>query len=313
MNKKDDENMAFAVQLISQAMKVTPDEIRNMVVLKMGMTNHSFKFEIDRKTYIIRIPGEGTEELINRKQEYEVYQKIDSAGISDTVCYFSPEKGYKITEYLTGSRVCNPNSENDVRLCMKHLKAFHAERYQVSHSFDIWERIHYYETLWNGRKSVHADYEETKIKVLSLKEYVDKQEKEWVLTHIDAVPDNFLIKENEVRLIDWEYAGMQDPHVDIAMFCIYALYDQKQIDHLICIYFGKKPPKSVRIKIYCYISMCGLLWSNWCEYKAQLGVEFGEYAVMQYQYAKDYCKIVREELNDKVNREKTASEKTEQY
>jgi len=41
------------------------------------------------------------------------------------------------------------------------------------------------------------------------------------------VPDNFLFVEKdgkeEIRLIDWEYAGMQDPHVDVAMFCIYSL------------------------------------------------------------------------------------------
>ena len=40
------------------------------------------------------------------------------------------------------------------------------------------------------------------------------------LTHIDAVPDNFLFTGDEIRLIDWEYAGMQDVHVDIAMFAI---------------------------------------------------------------------------------------------
>lgn len=37
--------------------------------------------------------------------------------------------------------------------------------------------------------------------------------------------------------------------------------------------------------------MCGLLWSNWCEYKGQLGVEFGEYSLRQYRYAKDFYRI----------------------
>ena len=67
-------------------------------------------------------------------------------------------------------------------------------------------------------------YEITKANVLSLKPYIDAHAGEKVLTHIDAVPDNFLFVEKEgreeIRLIDWEYAGMQDPHVDVAMFCI---------------------------------------------------------------------------------------------
>ena len=84
---------------------------------------------------------------------------------------------------------------------------------------------------------------------------------------------------------------MQDPHVDIAMFCIYALYDRDQVEQLIDIYFDNKCSNEVRTKIYCYIAACGLLWSNWCEYKLDLGVEFGEYSLCQYRYAKDYYKI----------------------
>ena len=41
----------------------------------------------------------------------------------------------------------------------------------------------------------------------------------------------------DIRLIDWEYAGMQDPHVDIAMFCIYSMYDREHVDKLIDAYF----------------------------------------------------------------------------
>ena len=55
------------------------------------------------------------------------------------------------------------------------------------------------------------------------------------------MPDNFLFieknGEEEIRLIDWEYAGMQDPHVDIAMFAVYAMYDREQVDALIDAYF----------------------------------------------------------------------------
>ena len=83
---------------------------------------------------------------------------------------------------------------------------------------------------------------------------------------------------------------MQDRHVDIAMFAIYSLYDKRQIDQLIDIYFEEDGgcDRNTRAKIYAYISVCGLLWSDWCEYKRNLGVEFGEYSLYQYRYAKEY-------------------------
>lgn len=291
-----------AIQVICQALGARPDEVTNITVLKKGMTNRSFLFSCKDKKYIMRIPGEGTDQLINRRQEAAVYQTIAGRKICDEIAYINPESGYKITEYLEGARVCNAENEEDLQKCMKKLREFHGQKLKVDHSFELFGQMEYYESLWEGTPSAYKDYEKTKEHVLQLKDYIEANAGEQVLTHIDAVPDNFLfVKENgkeEIRLIDWEYAGMQDPHVDIAMFCIYSLYKKEQVDHLIDLYFEGNCDERTRIKIYCYIAVCGLLWSNWCEYKRKLGVEFGEYSLRQYRYAKDYYKIVQQELGE---------------
>ena len=127
---------------------------------------------------------------------------------------------------------------------------------------------------------------------------MENEPHEWSLTHIDAVPDNFLFYQKdgkeELQLTDWEYSGMQDPHVDIAMFGIYVFYDRPEMDHLIDIYFDGKASDRIRARIYCYVAICGLLWSNWCEYKRKLGVEFGEYSLRQYRYAKEFYRYAKE-------------------
>ena len=291
-----------AIQVICEALGAQQDEVTNITVLKKGMTNRSFLFSCKDKKYIMRIPGEGTDQLINRRQEAAVYQTIAGRKICDEIAYINPENGYKITEYLDGARVCDAEKEEDLQKCMKKLREFHGQKLRVDHSFDLFGQMEYYESLWEGTPSAYKDYEKTKAHVLQLKDYIEANAGERVLTHIDAVPDNFLfVEENgkeEIRLIDWEYAGMQDPHVDIAMFCIYSLYQKEQVDHLIDLYFEGNCDDRTRIKIYCYIAVCGLLWSNWCEYKRKLGVEFGEYSLRQYRYAKDYYKIVQQELGE---------------
>lgn len=289
-----------AIGIICGALNAKADEITNITVLKKGMTNRSFLFTCKDRKYIMRIPGEGTDRLINRRQEAEVYHTIDGKNICDDIAYINPDNGYKITEFLDGARVCDPLDYGDVRKCMKRLRKFHELKLRVNHTFDIFGQMEFYETLWNGTPSVYKDYEKTKANVLSLKSYIDAHAGEKVLTHIDAVPDNFLFTERDgkedIRLIDWEYAGMQDPHVDVAMFCIYSLYDRQQVDDLIAAYFTEGCDDATKIKIYCYIAACGLLWSNWCEYKRNLGVEFGEYSLRQYRYAKDYYRIVKDAL-----------------
>ena len=292
-----------SLEVISKTLNCKNEDIKNIKTLKKGMTNRSFIFTVDSKKYIMRIPGEGTDKLINRKEEADVYNTIKGKNICDELFYINPDNGFKISSFVENSRVCDPYNFEDVEKCMKKLKHFHDMKLKVNHEFNIVKQIDFYESLWLEPKSIFDDYLQTKKNVLSLIPFVNKNKAESVLTHIDAVPDNFLFskkgKTENIQLIDWEYAGMQDPHVDIAMFCIYSLYDSKEeIDNVIDLYFENNCDQKTRIKIYCYVALCGFLWSNWCEYKRQLGVEFGEYSLKQYRYAKDYYKIASKEIKE---------------
>ena len=294
-----------AIRTICDALGCTESEITDISVLKKGMTNRSFLFSARGSKYIMRIPGEGTDQLINRRQEADVYRAISGLGLCDDPVYINPENGYKITAFLENVRVCDPENEDDLRRCMDKLRTFHGMHLTVDHDFDIFGQIEFYESLWDGAPSIYRDYRRTKENLLNLRPYLDSIEKDRCLTHIDAVPDNFLFYTPEeasaageqLQLTDWEYSGMQDPHVDIAMFCIYSLYNRAQCDRLIDIYFEGNCDRRTRIKIYLYIAICGLLWSNWCEYKRRFGVEFGEYSLRQYRFAKDYYRAAVEMMN----------------
>ena len=286
---------AGAIAVICEVFDLQPGEIKDIAVLKKGMTNRSFLFSVQGEQYIMRIPGEGTDKLINRQQETKVYEAIRGKGLCDDPVYISAETGYKITKYLPGVRVCNPEAEDDLKCCMAKLREFHSMKLQVEHGFDIWEQIEFYESLWPTPQSVYRDYTETKAAVLKLKAWADSRQKVKCLTHIDAVCDNFLFADT-LQLTDWEYAGMADPHTDLAMFAVYSAFGRGRLDRLIDLYFEEKCPLETRIKIYCYAAACGLLWSNWCEYKSSLGVEFGEYSLQQYRSAKEFSRLAEKEI-----------------
>ena len=287
-----------AISIIQDCFNVEVDEIKNITVLKKGMTNRSFLFECQNQKYIMRIPGEGTDHLINRKEEADVYQALENRQICDDVLYMNPDNGYKITAYLEDATNCDAENWDEVEACMTKLREFHELNLTVNHRFDIFGQVDFYESLWNGEKSYFKDYETIKAAIFELKKWIDTLEKNETLVHIDAVPDNFLFTKDGIRIIDWEYAGMQDPHVDIAMFCIYSLYSREQVNHLIDLYFKGDVSPIIRTKIYAYIASAGLLWSNWCEYKRSLGIDFGEYSLCQYRYAKEYSKLVLSTLEE---------------
>lgn len=299
----DDESLRITdeqLDIVAKALKVSKKDIHNITIMSKGMTNHSFQFTCNGNKYILRVPGEGTDSLINRKHEVAVYKAISKKGLCDELVYINSDNGLKIAPFLNGVRNCDPHSEKDLVECIALLKKLHNLNLKVDHTFNLFEMITFYEGLWGNHLPIRDDYETTKEDIFSLKEYIDKHSEPYCLTHIDAVSDNFLFyktdKGEELQLTDWEYSGMQDPHVDIAMFCIYCMYKRDEIDHFIDLYFNDNCPIETRVKIYCYIAVCGLLWSNWCEYKYHLGVDYGEYARRQYLYAKDYYLIAKEQI-----------------
>ena len=134
----------IAMELISEVLQVPESEITGIKCLKTGMTNKSFLFKVHGKSYICRIPGPGTELLINRKQEKAVYDAIKDYGITEHVVYMNGETGYKISEYYEGARNSDPRDWDDVARCMALVEKLHDSKLHVDYSFDIRERIGFY-------------------------------------------------------------------------------------------------------------------------------------------------------------------------
>ena len=288
-----------AIQIIEDTFNIDKSDINNIHTLKKGMTNRSFICTVKDKRYIMRIPGAGTDKLINRQEEYDVYEQIRDEPYTERVLYLNPKNGYKLSEFLEGTRNSQADDWQDVIKCMNLLRKFHQQKHSVNHKFDIWKQIEFYETLRNA-PSAYKDFLITKDNVLKLKPFIENNISNWTLCHIDANADNFLInKQGKTFLIDWEYAGMQDPDLDIAMFAIYAGYNREQFDRLIDIYYQNDCDEVTRYKIYAYAAVGGLLWSNWCEYKQSLELDFGAYSIAQYRYAKEYSKLVLNYLEKK--------------
>ena len=322
-----------AMQLVSRVFSVPESEIVRIKRLKAGMTNNSWLFSVKGEDYICRIPGEGTDKLINRHQEKAVYDAVGDLGISEELIYLDEDTGYKISRYYKGSRNADPSNEADMRYCMKKLRSLHESGAKVGHVFDIRERISFYEMLCAQSSGVPAfevipsdgnsgrvptdeelsraipfsDYAEVRKKKDRLCGYIEGLGREMKLCHIDSVPDNFImlpgadLSETErdpdrIKLIDWEYAGMCDPLMDIGMCAIYSYMDEAAAERLMEYYLGRRPEAMERRLVYGYMALGGLLWALWGVYKENLGVQFTDYTLKMYRYFKDYYKKIEKDI-----------------
>ena len=286
------------INLISDVFSVSTEQITDISALYKGMTNRLMRFRVDEKPYLLRVPGEGSNKLTNRKNEAKVYEAIKDSGICDTVLYMNPNDGFKISEFLENATTCKPDDFDEVGKCLASVRKLHELNIKVEHTFDPFSQLEYYETLRN-EKSSFADYDKTRENIFKLKNVLSNFKPDICLCHIDPICDNFLLDGDKVVLIDWEYSGMCDKYIDVAFFCIYSNYSKENIDRIIELYCTEDVTDEIKIKIYSYIAVTGLLWTVWCEYKALNGVPYVEYMLSQYQYARKYYKIATELYNEK--------------
>lgn len=138
---------------------------------------------------------------------------------------------------------------------MEMLRKLHHSGVTVPHTFRIRERIDFYERICRGHEEMlFEDYPAVRARMNELMDRLDTLERPCCLSHIDSVADNFLfLPDGSLRLIDWEYAGMCDPLIDIAMCSIYSYYSQEELDHLLEEY----PARPIRRRTLCHVCLCG--------------------------------------------------------
>ena len=281
---------------LSNIFKVKFDDIISLDPVKKGLTNDSFTFSIrNDEKYVIRIPNADTSALVNREEEAAVYSAIQGLDISDEILYLDPASGIKITKFVNHAHSLDVYNQDELSLGLDKLKELHHSGLEVQHTFDLRKTIDKYEAL-RGNPSLFQNYEFTRSNILELLACINTMKRAYCLCHIDANCDNFLITDTKkVRLIDFEYAGMQDPNLDIAMICLYSQLNRNMIDRIIDTYHGHRVDDTTRYLIYAYIAIGGFIWSIWCEVKEGPHVLENQYAYSQYEYAMEYFHIVYEE------------------
>lgn len=263
-----------------------------------GLTNKNYKVMDDRKSYVFRIAGDGTEELVSRGDEKKCTQLAEDIGITPHLIYFDPNSGTKITSYIDNAVTMNSslvrNLEN-MKSIAKIFKKLHQSDKKSDVIFDVFQKIQDYEKLlpenilWN-------DYFEIKKRVISLKKLVSESNVR-VLCHNDPLCENFVMSDSSMYLVDWEYSGMNDPMWDIADFFIEAEYTLDEEQQFYKYYFDSSPTSNELTRLLINKVLIDFLWSLWGLQRFSSGADLLGYANHRYEKAKKTLRLLEEEGN----------------
>ena len=282
--------------IICNSMDISADRINKIYPIG-GMTNNNYKIEIDNKYYVLRVPGKGTEDMISREDEIKNAIYADEIGINCRVVYFNKESGVKISKFIENAQTLSPEStksQNNMIMVCEILKKLHNYDKKMSNNFNIYGKIEQYEKL---AKEVNAiffdDYYEVKNKVLYLKNIMDKLDVKLVPCHNDTIAENFIKSgEDKMYLIDWEYAGMNDPMWDLSAYSLENKFSEDEEELLLNIYFDGNLELKFKKRILINKVYQDFLWSTWTIIKEAKGEYFGSYGIDRYNRAKRNLDII---------------------
>ena len=235
-----------------------------------GLTNHTYHTVLeDGREYVVRIPGEGTEEMIVRGDEKVSTTLACRLGIDAQMLYFG-EDGSKVTEYIKDAKTMSAAAFHDekmVRFAAEIFRKIHSCGEDTGVPFEVFDMAAGYEKIIaNMNVPMPGDYEAQKVKIMKIKQQVDGEiHPVKVPCHNDPLCENWVLGGDRMYLIDWEYAGMNDGMWDVSDISIEAGFDEKWDTILLTDYLGHTPSVTewkhfLANKIY-----VDFLWTLWAK------------------------------------------------
>jgi len=297
IDKKENSILLDNLQsIVCECMDIEIDRIKDISPIG-GMTNKNYKLQIDDKLYVLRVPGNGTEEMISRQEEIKNAVYANKIGVDAELIYFNEKTGVKISKFIENAETLTPEAakkQSSMEMVVDIFRKLHTTKLQMNNSFDIYNKIEKYEQLLikvNGNN--YEDYYEVKEKVKSLKTITGELDIKLTPCHNDTVAENFIKSGDEkMYLIDWEYGGMNDPMWDLAGYCLENGLSEEEEELFLNIYFNGKVEEKYKKRILINKIYQDFLWSIWTNIKEAKGDDFGSYGIDRYNRAKKNLKII---------------------
>lgn len=260
---------AGAVGNICRLLECEPAAIQDIKPLNKGLTNVSFSFVVADKKYVYRHPGASSSNMVVREAEVVAQRKAVELGIDSSVIDIA-EDGWKLSTYVDSNRAFS--YDTDLAAGVAQIRAFHESGATCNYEVNLLSEGERLMALASAKKgNLAARYADLHRKLVRLWHYTELDGVPRVLCHNDTYAVNWIVGTNgQLCLIDWEYAGMNDPYNDLATLTTRDGLPQEKADEILDVYLGRPATSKERRHYYGAIALCGWYWFSWSLFKDTL-------------------------------------------
>lgn len=263
--------------------KILNEKIISIDETSYGISNKNYIITTENNKYFYRTSKDSTK-INDKDNEKEAMDLLKDESYFLKPIYYKNDN--LITPYQKNSKtfISQRNLSSIVNIA-KLLQKFHSKKFKAKNTFNP---INVFEKYLN-------DIEDFKMDISHFIYIIDDLKKVYKpdrLCHNDLVEGNFLFTKNNIFLIDYEYAGLNDYYFDIASFISENNLDYQETVTFLKAYFTDEECDFKKLDVF--LRFCDLLWYTWASllYENRGEEVYNEILITKYNSLKNPRSIV---------------------
>jgi len=219
--------------------RLWPGQRAKVTALSGGITNHNFRVDVDGASFVLRMGGADTHLLgIDRQVERGANARAAEVGVGPAVERFVEPEGWLVTRFIDGRPIAveEMREPRTIRRVASALRRFH-EANPIAGRFDAHAVVEEY-AREAAERGVEIPEAYAAAHEMSERIRATRGPQALVPCHNDLLNANFL-DDGDIRIVDWEYAGMGDRFFDLANLSVNHEFNDGQDRALLEAYFGE--------------------------------------------------------------------------
>jgi len=229
-----------------------------------GLTNRVYRVG----AHVLRIPGKGTEEYINRENEAVSARVAADALVSPKVIHADAKTGLMATVLVPDAVTMSPENfrtrKGSPARAGEVLRRLHVSGGVFPFRFELFAMIDdYLKVLATKDVDLPDGYHDVVKEAEAVRAALARRPAPLAPCHCDPLCENFIDTGARMWVVDWEYSGMNDPMWDLGDLSVEGGFDGAQDLEMLYAYFGGPASASDHGRMVIYKAMCDLLWTLW--------------------------------------------------
>jgi thiamine kinase-like enzyme len=242
-NRDTDETATRLAEIIAALAEKRP-ELRALAgpplpIRVRARRNSTYRIDTEMGSFALRIPPRRPVPFVDHSTESETAMLASRLGIGPELVHAEPN-GIMLTRWsdalpLSAERI--RSEPQAIRRVGETLRRLHRSARRLSRRFEVFAMIESYRQSYVSSTGGRDPWSPRLRSVVeTARETLLRSPAPLVPSHCDLVPANCLDDGSRTLLVDWEYAGMNDPAWDLAYFALEGALNSAQQEVLLTSY-----------------------------------------------------------------------------